>query len=238
MWDKPLMIWFPSIDELLECKETFNSDMSIVKCIELNIQDDYSQSPLVVLHRYVDQMDETILRNCSAWIQKYNKPVIYLATSESLPLKTNFVNEDFEEIEIVDRDPKTVVLISCSSKQFHHQAVAFKLYISTLFKKSWDYAKSIYPDRIFILSTKYGLLNPNVTRENYDVKTPKLGWKHWGEDVAKALAKENIDVRKDNIIILAGDKYVKALNLPKAILPLDKLPVGKRLQKLNQLLIK
>jgi len=54
-----------------------------------------------------------------------------------------------------------IVLISCSSKKSAHKSKAKNLYISTLFRLSLAYAKKLKPDKIFILSAKYGLLNLN-----------------------------------------------------------------------------
>ena len=49
-----------------------------------------------------------------------------------------------------------IVLISCASKKLNHKAKAGDLYISQLFKSGLRYAKSLNPDKIFILSAKYG----------------------------------------------------------------------------------
>ena len=45
-----------------------------------------------------------------------------------------------------------VVLISCASKKLNRKAKAEDLYISPLFKLNLKYAKSLNPDKIFILA--------------------------------------------------------------------------------------
>jgi len=47
---------------------------------------------------------------------------------------------------------KKIVLISCVSKKLHHKSKAQDLYVSSLFLKNLQYAKSLNPDKIFILS--------------------------------------------------------------------------------------
>lgn len=57
-----------------------------------------------------------------------------------------------------------IILISGVSKKDHsgvgETLPAQRLYISTLFKKAWDYVNKLNPDNIWILSAKYGLLSP------------------------------------------------------------------------------
>ena len=59
-----------------------------------------------------------------------------------------------------------VVLISCVSKKLLHKSMAQDLYVSPLFQKNLQYAKSLNSDKIFILSAKYGLLKLNEEIEN------------------------------------------------------------------------
>ena len=61
-----------------------------------------------------------------------------------------------------------VILISCVSKKLHHKSKAQDLYVSPLFKKNLQYAKSLNSDRIFILSARYGLLRLNEEIESYN----------------------------------------------------------------------
>ena len=54
---------------------------------------------------------------------------------------------------------KKIVLISCVAKKLNYKAKAKNLCISPLFKKSLAYAYLLKPDKIFILSAKYGLID-------------------------------------------------------------------------------
>lgn len=46
---------------------------------------------------------------------------------------------------------KTIILISCVKEKQDRTCKAEELYISPFFKKSLAYAKSLHPDKIFIL---------------------------------------------------------------------------------------
>ncbi|WP_353763501.1 DUF6884 domain-containing protein, partial [Oceanithermus sp.] len=51
-----------------------------------------------------------------------------------------------------------IVLISCASKKMPHKAKAEELYTSQLFRKSLEYARQLSPEKVFVLSAKYGLI--------------------------------------------------------------------------------
>ena len=61
-----------------------------------------------------------------------------------------------------------VVLISCVKRKVGHAAKAKDLYDSPRFRLSWEYANSLNPEKIFILSAKYHLLDPEKVIEPYD----------------------------------------------------------------------
>lgn len=61
-----------------------------------------------------------------------------------------------------------ILLISCVSKKLNYKAKAKDLYISPLFKYNYQFAKSLNPDKIFILSAKYGLIDSDDEIEPYD----------------------------------------------------------------------
>ena len=63
---------------------------------------------------------------------------------------------------------KTIIIISCISKKLPHKAKAKDLYISALFKLSFQYAKSLNVNDIYILSAKYGLLPLDQEVEPYE----------------------------------------------------------------------
>lgn len=133
---------------------------------------------------------------------------------------------------------KKVVLISCVKEKLRTAAKAKDLYISDLFKKSYRYAQILKPDDIFILSAKYGLLDPEqiIGPYNETLNTKSSAEiKEWSKKVIAAL-EEKINLGKSEIIILAGSRYYKYL-LPyirNYKLPLGTLPFGSRLSFLKK----
>lgn len=120
---------------------------------------------------------------------------------------------------------KIIVLIACVSQKKNIKAKAKELYISTLFKYSLRYAYSLNPDKIYILSAKYHLLDLDREIEPYDVtlsNVPKSKRKpglkvlnteekkRWGEEVVNMLSVHS-DLKHDKIIVLAGQEYIKPI---------------------------
>ena len=106
-----------------------------------------------------------------------------------------------------------VVLISCVSKKLDHKTKAQDLYISPLFKKELEYARLLNPEKIFILSAKYGLLRLNQEIKPYDKTLNKMRSneiKIWSNFVLNQL-KKSADIENDEFIFLAGNKYRKFL---------------------------
>ena len=64
---------------------------------------------------------------------------------------------------------KRIVLISCVSRKGKTKAKAKDLYKGPLFTNSLEYAKSLNPDKIFILSALHNLLDLDTEIEPYDV---------------------------------------------------------------------
>ena len=69
----------------------------------------------------------------------------------------------------------TIVLQSCVKTKLTHRAKAADLYISSLFTLSRQYALSLNPDRIFILSAKYGLVDLKQEIDPYDLTLNTMG---------------------------------------------------------------
>ena len=139
-----------------------------------------------------------------------------------------------------------IVLISCVATKLHHKAPARDLYISDLFKKSMTYTESLEPDKIFILSAKYHLLNldtvikpyvvtlsnvsPAVRKKKPDLKVLNSSEKKaWAEKVITQL-KSECDLEKDEIIALAGKSYLEFLapHIKNLVQPLEGLRPGER----------
>ena len=94
---------------------------------------------------------------------------------------------------------KKVVLISCVSTKLLHKARAKDLYLSPLFRMNWEYANSLKPHAIYILSAKYGLVHPETKIETYNetLNTMKsIQVKDWALDVIDQ-AEGKIDFRND-----------------------------------------
>jgi cytoplasmic iron level regulating protein YaaA (DUF328/UPF0246 family) len=144
---------------------------------------------------------------------------------------------------------KTILLIACVSKKGKIAAKAKDLYISTLFKSSWKYGMGLKPDKTFILSALYGLLDPERIIEPYNVTLSNVSEKNrsndlkvltkteknaWGAIVIEQLSQE-ADMKNDHFIVLAGKEYIKPIQ-PRIIHlsnPLEGLGLGKRVQFLN-----
>lgn len=126
-----------------------------------------------------------------------------------------------------------IVLISCVSTKLDQKAKAKDLYISPLFKMNYAYAQSLNPTAIYILSAKYGLVDPETEIDTYNetLNTMKSAQvKDWALDVIDQM-EGKIDFRNDEIIFLAGEKYRKFLQplCRNAKVPLEGLGIGKQL---------
>lgn len=133
----------------------------------------------------------------------------------------------------------TVVLISCAKKKLNHAARAKDLYISHLFKLSWQYAQSLNADKIFILSAMHHLLDPEkvIGPYNLTLKEMSKGDREcWAAMVLEELDKQ-ADLENDNFIFLAGRDYIDGIEgkIVHKEEPLKGLPYGKRLLKLKEL---
>ncbi len=135
---------------------------------------------------------------------------------------------------------KTIVLISCCKKKLRPAAPAEKLYQSPKFRKSLEYAKSLNPDAIYILSAKYHVVELTQPLEWYDDKlqdkNPEEKQK-WATKCLETL-KGKHDLKHDTFIILAGFEYYHGLLGENGIhnyeLPLDGLTHGRALHWLNE----
>jgi cytoplasmic iron level regulating protein YaaA (DUF328/UPF0246 family) len=132
---------------------------------------------------------------------------------------------------------KRIVLIACASKKKPYKTQAADLYDSELFRRSLAYARRLRPDAIYILSAKYGLLDPQEVIEPYNVTLntmPAGEIRAWAGRVLAQL-RSKADLRHDHFIILAGDKYRRYVlpHLASYELPLEGLPIGKQLQFLG-----
>lgn len=131
-----------------------------------------------------------------------------------------------------------IVLISCVSKKRNHKSSAQDLYVSPLFRKNLQYAKTLNPDDIFILSAEYGLLRLDEEIEPYDKTLNKMRSneiKEWANSVLNQL-KKSTDVDNDEFIFLAGNNYRKFLlqHIRNYKIPMLGLGIGKQLKWLTE----
>ncbi len=105
-----------------------------------------------------------------------------------------------------------IALVSCSSAKAANAAPAAELYVSDWFVKARAYAQQSRFDRWFILSAKYGLLDPQRVIEPYDRDLRKCsarGRRLWAACVHDDLADR--DLVPSKITILAGALYRRPL---------------------------
>lgn len=102
---------------------------------------------------------------------------------------------------------RTIVLISCVKSKRSHPAPAKDLYCSRLFEAQRDYAETI-SDQWFILSAKYGLLEPDQQIAPYQMTlkgAAAADKKAWTDRVLTDL--ERWITPSDLIVITAGEDY-------------------------------
>ncbi len=130
-----------------------------------------------------------------------------------------------------------IALISCGKKKDKEATVASKLYTGTLFKLQYEYAKK-RGAKIFILSAKYYLLDPDSNVKFYDKTLNKMHSaerKEWADKVLEQLQAKT-DLEKDHFIVLAGSKYIEFLlpSLKDYELPLEHKRIGEQMQFLKK----
>ena len=131
-----------------------------------------------------------------------------------------------------------IILISCVSKKLDKKSKAEDIYISPLFRYNLKYAHSLNPDKIFILSAKYGLLDLNQKIEPYNQtlnNIPKEELKQWANNIITDL-KIKANLENDEFIFLAGNSYRKYLlpYIKNYKIPLQGLGIGKQLKFLKE----
>ncbi|MBI2108680.1 MAG: hypothetical protein HYT93_00665 [Parcubacteria group bacterium] len=127
-----------------------------------------------------------------------------------------------------------VGLIACSKTKRVGRYKARELYCSPLFRFAWQYTSQHF-DRVFILSAKYGLLDPERRVCDYDTTLNTMtidARKRWSVQVAKQiLQKTNTS---DELHLFCGKKYrefvVALLRGQKCFYPLHGLGIGQQLQ--------
>ena len=128
-----------------------------------------------------------------------------------------------------------IALIGCTSRKQDYSCPAIEMYTkSNYFNLKLDYCKKINIDKIFILSAKYGLLEPDTIIQPYNLhlkSTSKDYRLNWSENVLKDL-KQKTDIENDEFIILAGNDYMKYLleYIPNHNNPVKGLGIGQQMK--------
>jgi hypothetical protein len=135
---------------------------------------------------------------------------------------------------------KTIALVSCVSKKGTSAAPARSLYLSSWFRKASDVAILI-SDQWFILSAKYGLVEPNKLIEPYNLTLNQMSVTErqaWARNVLSILLR--LLEAGDQVIFLAGKRYREFLIDPlleygcNVEIPMEGMRIGEQLQWLNQ----
>ena len=107
-----------------------------------------------------------------------------------------------------------------------------------MFRLNLAYAESLNPDAIYVLSAKHGLLALEDEIAPYDLSLNTMNTmqiRDWAAGVLVQL-KEAADLKSDNFVFLAGDKYRKHLlpHISHYNVPMQGLPIGRQLQFLSK----
>lgn len=128
-----------------------------------------------------------------------------------------------------------IIFIACTKKKQDHPCKAKEIYrASALFRKAWDYAESLNPDAIYILSAKYGLLDPETIIAPYEktlINEKDAEIRKWSIMVANQISKAGIN-RNDHAVFLCGKPYRKYIkNLFKNhTAPVSHLGIGEQMK--------
>ncbi len=133
---------------------------------------------------------------------------------------------------------KTIVLIPCVKKKVAYRAKARDLYASPFFKLNLQYARSLNPDAIFVLSAQHYLVGLEEELEPYERtlnRMPSERVKQWADSVLVQLSKV-ADLQNDRFVFLAGERYRKYLipHLTNHEIPLRGLGIGKQMKFLKE----
>jgi cytoplasmic iron level regulating protein YaaA (DUF328/UPF0246 family) len=131
-----------------------------------------------------------------------------------------------------------IVLLSCVSKKLSNKAKARDLYVSAFFRHSMGYAMTLKPDKVFILSAKYGLLELNDVISPYEQTLKKMSIievRKWADNVKLQLEKV-ADLASDEFIFLTGERYRRFLlpHITNYQIPLEGMGIGKQLQQMKR----
>lgn len=106
------------------------------------------------------------------------------------------------------------VFLSCTKEKSSSRCKAKDMYMpSSLFEKSYKYAKKLNPDHIYILSAKHHLLSLDDEIDPYNETLNDASVeerKEWTDKVLKDMKNANIDF-KAKTYFLCGENYIEFL---------------------------
>lgn len=106
------------------------------------------------------------------------------------------------------------IFLSCTKEKAKHRCRAHEMYMpSPLFAKSYEYAKSLNPDKMYILSAKHHLLplSREIAPYNKTLNDASVEErKEWTEEVVKQMKKAGIDFNAKTYFF-CGEKYIEFL---------------------------
>lgn len=127
-----------------------------------------------------------------------------------------------------------IIFLSCTKKKKEYSCQAQEMYRpSQWFRGGWKYAHSLHPDKVYILSAKYGLLEETDEIEPYEktlVAAKDNEIKKWSAMVARQINAKGVD-KNQKAIFLCGKNYRKYLQnlFPNSTAPLKHLGIGKQM---------
>ncbi len=116
--------------------------------------------------------------------------------------------------------------------------VCFADDLGALHKYSLQFAKNLSSDKLFILSARHGLLDPDREIKPYDITLNRMSTEEirsWSANVVVQLS-ERADLCADHFVILAGDRYRRFIvpHIQSYEIPLQGLRIGQQLQFLKK----
>ena len=126
------------------------------------------------------------------------------------------------------------VFLACVKKKNDYSCMAKDMYTSDLFKKSLEYAYSLHPENIYILSAKYGLLELDDLIDTYDktlLHMTKRERTDWYNMVKNQMINKGINFNSKTIF-LCGAKYREGIIdlFSDYEIPTEHMGIGKQLQ--------
>ena len=107
---------------------------------------------------------------------------------------------------------KKIILISACKTKNNEKGLAKDMYVGQFSAKAYRYAKKIEHDKIFFLSTKFHLVEPEqeVSKINKRFSDMRISERReWAKIALKQFAEKGVDAEKDQLIFLTPQDYWK-----------------------------